>query len=171
MRRKVKRSFKTDPDTRHDSLLVSKFINYIMLDGKKWAARKIVYTAFDIIKEKEKTDPLVLFETAIKNGDQPDYVYSDLAEIYAKTGNSDRAIEVYRASVERARSAVVENSDPNFKELNEDVLDRAIINLAKELSKNGKFKEAEDQVLSILKRRPQHPEAQYQLGKILKGKG
>ena len=67
MRRKVKKSFKTDPDTRHDSLLVSKFINYVMLDGKKWAARKIVYGAFDIVKEKEKGDPMVLFETAIKN--------------------------------------------------------------------------------------------------------
>ena len=124
-----------------------------------------------LMSENNNYDAAKYLETAIKNGDQPDYVYSDLAEIYAKTGNSDRAIEVYRASVERARSAVVENSDPNFKELNEDVLDRAIINLAKELSKNGKFKEAEDQVLSILKRRPQHPEAQYQLGKILKGKG
>ena len=67
MRRKVKRNFDTAADTRHDSLVVSKFINYVMLDGKKWAARKIVYGAFDIIKDKEKTDPLVLFETAIKN--------------------------------------------------------------------------------------------------------
>ena len=67
MRRAVKRNFKTEPDFKHDSLVISKFINYVMLDGKKWAARKIVYGAFDIIKEKEKTDPIVLFETAIKN--------------------------------------------------------------------------------------------------------
>ena len=67
MRRKVKRNFNTEPDTVHDSLLVSKFINYTMLDGKKWAARKIVYGAFDIIKNVEKSDPLVLFETALKN--------------------------------------------------------------------------------------------------------
>ncbi len=67
MRRKVKRNFNTEPDTRYDSLLVAKFINYVMLDGKKWAARRVVYDAFDIIKEKEKTDPMVLFETALKN--------------------------------------------------------------------------------------------------------
>ena len=67
MRRKVKKNFETENDTRFDSLLVSKFINYVMLDGKKWAARSIVYGAFDILKEKEKTDPLILFETAIKN--------------------------------------------------------------------------------------------------------
>lgn len=67
MRRKIKKNFKTEPDHIHDSLTVSKFINYTMLDGKKWAARKIVYGAFDIIKEKEKSDPMVLFETAIKN--------------------------------------------------------------------------------------------------------
>ena len=67
MRRKVKRNFSTEPDTQHDSLVVSKFINYTMLDGKKWAARKIVYGAFDMIKAKEKTDPMVIFETALKN--------------------------------------------------------------------------------------------------------
>jgi len=67
MRRKIKKNFNTEPDHIHDSLLVSKFINYIMLDGKKWAARKIVYGAFEIIKEKEKSDPMMLFETAIKN--------------------------------------------------------------------------------------------------------
>jgi small subunit ribosomal protein S7 len=67
MRRKVKKKFETAPDHIHDSLLVAKFINYTMLDGKKWAARKIVYGAFDIIKEKEKTEALTVFESAIKN--------------------------------------------------------------------------------------------------------
>lgn len=55
------------PDHVHDSLAVAKFINYVMQRGKKNAARKIVYGAFDVIKETEKTDPLVLFETALKN--------------------------------------------------------------------------------------------------------
>ncbi len=67
MRRKVKAKFETLPDHVHDSLIVAKFINYIMLSGKKEAARKIVYGAFDEIKEKEKTDPVIIFETALKN--------------------------------------------------------------------------------------------------------
>lgn len=42
-------------------------INYIMLDGKKDVARKIVYKTFDLIKEKTNQDPLEVFETAVKN--------------------------------------------------------------------------------------------------------
>ncbi len=38
-----------------------------MLDGKKDTARKVLYDAFDIIKEKENTDPLELFNTALEN--------------------------------------------------------------------------------------------------------
>lgn len=55
------------PDHVYDSLTVAKFINYVMQRGKKDIARHIVYGAFDVIKETEKTDPLVLFETALKN--------------------------------------------------------------------------------------------------------
>ena len=46
---------------------VEKFINYVMEEGKKEIARKVVYGAFDFIKEKEKKDPVEIFETAIKN--------------------------------------------------------------------------------------------------------
>ena len=42
-------------------------MNYIMLDGKKSVAEKIVYGAFEIIKEKEGGDPLAVFEQALKN--------------------------------------------------------------------------------------------------------
>lgn len=67
MRRPVKRNFKTMPDHIHDSLEVAKFINHVMERGKKETARKIVYGAFDIIKETEKADPLKVFNAALKN--------------------------------------------------------------------------------------------------------
>ncbi len=53
---------------KYNSVRVEKFINSIMWDGKKSTARKVVYDAFDIIKEKTKVEsPLELFETAIRN--------------------------------------------------------------------------------------------------------
>lgn len=56
------------PDPRYNSKLVSKFINCIMLDGKKAVAQKVVYDAMDIIAKKMKDVPqLELFETAINN--------------------------------------------------------------------------------------------------------
>ena len=55
------------PDPVYDNVVVAKFINQVMRRGKKNTARKIVYSAFDIIKEKTKKDPVELFETALKN--------------------------------------------------------------------------------------------------------
>jgi small subunit ribosomal protein S7 len=55
------------PDPIYNSKVVTKLINNIMLDGKKSVAQKIVYGAFDIIKEKEQKDPIEVFETALNN--------------------------------------------------------------------------------------------------------
>ena len=55
------------PDPMYNSKIVTKLINNIMLDGKKAVAQKIVYDAFDIVKEKEQKDPLEVFETALEN--------------------------------------------------------------------------------------------------------
>jgi small subunit ribosomal protein S7 len=55
------------PDPIYNSELVSKLINYVMRKGKKTIARKIVYGAFDIIREKTKKDPLEVFQKAIEN--------------------------------------------------------------------------------------------------------
>ena len=55
------------PDPIYNSKVVTKLINNVMLDGKKSVAQKIVYDAFDIIKEKEQKDPLEVFETALEN--------------------------------------------------------------------------------------------------------
>ena len=55
------------PDPMYNSELVTKLINNIMIDGKKGVAQKIVYDAFDIIKEKEGKNPLEVFEAALEN--------------------------------------------------------------------------------------------------------
>jgi len=56
-----------EPDARYNNVVVSKLINYIMERGKKTIATRIVYEAFDIIKEKTKKDPIEIFEKAIQN--------------------------------------------------------------------------------------------------------
>ena len=68
MRRKIKNPNIVNPDIVYNSQKLAKFINNIMLDGKKETARKAVYKAFDIIKEKTgNPNPLEVFDTAIKN--------------------------------------------------------------------------------------------------------
>ena len=54
-------------DSKYKSLILSKFINIIMLNGKKTTAEKIIYTAFDQIKKKTNEDPLKIFNEAISN--------------------------------------------------------------------------------------------------------
>ena len=55
------------PDPLYNSVLVTKLVNSIMLDGKKGVAQKVVYGAFDIIKDKTGKEPLEVFNTAIEN--------------------------------------------------------------------------------------------------------
>jgi small subunit ribosomal protein S7 len=55
------------PDPLYNSVLVTKLVNSIMLDGKKGVAQKVVYGAFDIIKEKAGKEPLDVFTAAIEN--------------------------------------------------------------------------------------------------------
>jgi small subunit ribosomal protein S7 len=64
-----KRIFKKDlkPDQRYNNFLVSKFVNSIMLKGKRSAAESIIYDAFDIIHERTKKGGLNIFEQALKN--------------------------------------------------------------------------------------------------------
>ena len=64
-RRAVKRDVLADPI--YNSKLVTKLINTIMIDGKKGTAQKILYEAFDIIKEKTNQDPNEVFEKAMEN--------------------------------------------------------------------------------------------------------
>ena len=55
------------PDPVYHSKIVTKFINKVMLSGKKSVAQRVVYDAFETIKEKTGKDPLEIFETALKN--------------------------------------------------------------------------------------------------------
>ena len=64
-RRAVKRDVL--PDALYKSKVVTKLINQIMFDGKKGTAQRIVYDAFDMIKEKTGEDAMVVFEKAMKN--------------------------------------------------------------------------------------------------------
>ena len=64
-RRAEKRT--VDPDPKYHDLTVSKFMNYVMLDGKKSAAEKIVYGAMDKIEERMKRPPIDLFHEALGN--------------------------------------------------------------------------------------------------------
>ena len=66
MRRAYKKH-KIAPDGVYNDAMVSQFINKVMQDGKKTIAQKIVYGAFDIIKEKTKKEPLEVFKLAIEN--------------------------------------------------------------------------------------------------------
>ena len=56
-----------EPDLSYNNVLVAKLINQVMRRGKKTVAVKIVYRAFDTIKEKTKKEPLEVFEEALKN--------------------------------------------------------------------------------------------------------
>jgi small subunit ribosomal protein S7 len=64
-RRAEKRYIKPDP--KFNDIIVSKFINCLMNDGKKSAARKIIYGAFDIIEDKTKKPGLEVFKQALSN--------------------------------------------------------------------------------------------------------
>jgi len=64
-----RRAIKRDvlPDSIYNSKIVTKLVNTIMLDGKKGTAERILYDAFDIIKEKTNKDPMEVFNAAMEN--------------------------------------------------------------------------------------------------------
>ena len=55
------------PDPVYHSKTVTKFINKVMLSGKKSVAQRVVYDAFETIREKTGQDPLEVFETVLRN--------------------------------------------------------------------------------------------------------
>lgn len=55
------------PDPKYGNLFIAKFINYIMKDGKKSIAQRIVYDAIDLMSERTKQDAVEIFDRAIKN--------------------------------------------------------------------------------------------------------
>jgi len=67
MRRKKKVDRPIAPDPLYNDELIAKFINYLMVSGKKTTARRVFYAAMEIIKTKTKKDPVVIFHDAINN--------------------------------------------------------------------------------------------------------
>jgi len=69
MRRPIKKKPQVQPDERFNSIEVSRLINYVMLRGQKETARKIVYGAFEVIKNAKENggEPLEIFEKALSN--------------------------------------------------------------------------------------------------------
>ena len=55
------------PDPKFGDLLVAKFVNNVMVDGKKSTAEQIVYGAFDLVAERSGSDPLEVFKSAMEN--------------------------------------------------------------------------------------------------------
>ena len=67
MRRKRNIIREINPDVKYGNILIAKFINYLMGDGKKTIAQKIIYDSFDILEEKNKKNALEVFDSAVKN--------------------------------------------------------------------------------------------------------
>lgn len=67
-RRNISKKRFPNPDSRYSSYLVSLLISRILKSGKKTIAEKIVFTAFELIKQKTRKNPLLIFEKAIRNG-------------------------------------------------------------------------------------------------------
>ena len=55
------------PDPKFNDLVVAKFINTLMVEGKRSTAEKILYNCLDIIQQKSSDDPLKLFKKAMEN--------------------------------------------------------------------------------------------------------
>ena len=67
MRKKRKFKKQREPDIKYNSITISRFINYLMEDGKKSVAEDLIYGAFDIIAKNVKDEPLAVFEKALEN--------------------------------------------------------------------------------------------------------
>lgn len=67
MRRRRPERRRRMPDPKYNDVLVSRFINSLMLDGKRMKAQKIMYDAFEIIENKTKSSPLDTFKQAVNN--------------------------------------------------------------------------------------------------------
>jgi small subunit ribosomal protein S7 len=66
-RRRIKIERHWQPDPLYNSILVARFINNLMKDGKKAKAQKIFYKAMEIVEQKTNQDPLKVFQQALKN--------------------------------------------------------------------------------------------------------
>jgi small subunit ribosomal protein S7 len=107
----------TIPEPKYNNLTLTKFMNKIMLSGKKSTAEQIVYGAMDIIEQQEKKPPVEVFEQAIKNATpqleaKPRRVggatYQVPVEVPAERGQSLAIRWLIKASRERAGKSMAE---------------------------------------------------------------
>jgi len=83
------------PDPKYKNVAVAKFVNILMMDGKRSTAQKVVYGAFDIIREKTQKDPIGIFSQALRN-------VSPLLEVKSRRvggANYQVPVEKYRVPV------------------------------------------------------------------------
>jgi small subunit ribosomal protein S7 len=66
-RRRSPVKLKIIPDSRYKNIIVSKLINYLMLDGKKYVAESIAYEAIEKLGHKLKKDPVLTFEEVVES--------------------------------------------------------------------------------------------------------
>lgn len=66
-RRRVAAKREVLPDPKYGSVILAKFVNHIMVDGKKSIAEKIVYGALGTVQDRLKGDPVAVFEQALEN--------------------------------------------------------------------------------------------------------
>lgn len=67
MRRPIKKRAVIEPDTKYSNVLIAKFINKIMKEGKKPVARRIVYSALELMEKQAKKPAMEVFEKAMDN--------------------------------------------------------------------------------------------------------
>lgn len=67
MRKKRAEKRRIIPDPKFNDVIVAKFVNCVMIQGKKATSRKLVYEAFEIIADKTKKEPLEVFKQALSN--------------------------------------------------------------------------------------------------------
>ena len=88
------------PDPLYNSKMVTRLINNIMYDGKKGVAQKIVYGAFDIVREKTGKEPLEAFEQALEIEDSMPTRYIAYARALEKLGKDKLAISALEKAAE-----------------------------------------------------------------------
>lgn len=113
------------PDPRYKSVLVARFINKVLLKGKKELAQRIVYQAFDEVAKKTKKDPLQVFEKAVENASpllevRPRRIGGANYQIPYKVEGDRRSTLAMRWMIQAARA---KKGKPMYKKLAAEIID------------------------------------------------
>jgi small subunit ribosomal protein S7 len=124
MRRAYKKHI-VAPDRVYNDAEVAKFINKVMSDGKKSTAQKIVYEAFDLIREQTKKEPLEVFKQAIENASpilevKPKRIGGATYQVPMEVRGERRLALAFRWIIEGARS---KKGKPMAEKLAQELID------------------------------------------------